>query len=165
MRTGIGYDIHGLVKNRKLVLGGVEIDFELGLAGHSDADVVIHSICDAILGAGALGDIGKHFPDTDEKYKDVSSLKLLCEVKEKINNINYGVNNIDVTIICEKPKLLDYIEQMRKELSSALDVPTGDINIKATTNEKFGSIGKGEAIAAVSVATIIPIPKYNMEKG
>jgi 2-C-methyl-D-erythritol 2,4-cyclodiphosphate synthase len=158
MRTGIGYDIHKLTKDRKLILGGVNIDFNLGLAGHSDADVLIHSICDALLGAAALGDIGYHFPDTDEKYKGASSIELLKEVKGKIKSKNYEVNNIDATIICEQPKLSGYIKEMILNIAQALEVPEYDINIKATTNEKLGTLGREEGIASMAVATIISTP-------
>jgi 2-C-methyl-D-erythritol 2,4-cyclodiphosphate synthase len=164
MRTGIGYDIHRLVKNRELVLGGVKIDFELGLEGHSDADVLTHAICDALLGAAALGDIGCHYPDNDEKYKNISSLKLLSDVKEKINAKNFEVNNVDATIICEKPKLVEYIKEMVSKVAGALGVLEHDINVKATTNEKMGEVGKGEAIAAFAVATIIPSPNFGAER-
>ncbi len=155
MRTGIGYDIHRLVKNRKLILGGVQIKYELGLDGHSDADVVIHSICDALLGAAALGDIGQHFPDTDEKYRGISSLKLLEEVREKVKS---DINNIDVTIISEKPELSMYLKEMKEKIADAVRVPAYDVNVKATTNERLGAIGRGEAIASIAVATIIPAP-------
>ncbi len=155
MRTGIGYDIHRLVKNRKLILGGVQIKYELGLDGHSDADVVIHSICDALLGAAALGDIGQHFPDTDEKYRGISSLKLLEEVREKVKS---DINNIDVTIISEKPELSMYLKEMKEKIANAVRVPVYDVNVKATTNERLGAIGRGEAIASIAVATIIPAP-------
>ncbi|MFC2062034.1 2-C-methyl-D-erythritol 2,4-cyclodiphosphate synthase [Elusimicrobiota bacterium] len=160
MRTGIGYDIHKLVKGRKLVLGGVELESELGLEGHSDADVVVHSVCDALLGAASLGDIGIHFPDTDNSYKDVLSLKLLQEVKNMINGKNYEVNNIDITIICEKPRLSGYAEDMVRNISETLDMPKYDVNIKTTTNEGLGPVGKGEAIASMAVVTIIPTTDY-----
>ena len=156
MKTGIGYDIHPLVQGRRLVLGGVEIDFILGLDGHSDADVVVHSICDAILGAASLGDIGKHFPSSDESLKGISSLKLLRKVDGKIKAVNYEVNNIDVTIICEKPNLSGYIKKMCKNICDTLKVPIYDVNIKATTNKKIGPIGEGSAIASLAVATIVP---------
>ncbi|MFH1415241.1 MAG: 2-C-methyl-D-erythritol 2,4-cyclodiphosphate synthase [Elusimicrobiota bacterium] len=157
MRTGIGYDIHRLVKGRKLVLGGIEIDHESGLQGHSDADVVVHSICDAILGAAGLGDIGRHFPDTDDRNKGISSMELLKKVIEKIDK---DINNVDVTVICEKPELASYIKDMQENIAKTIGVPVYDVNIKATTNEGLGSIGKGEAIASISVVTIIPSPKY-----
>ncbi len=159
MRTGIGYDIHRIIKGRKLVLGGVEIDSKFGLDGHSDADVITHSVCDALLGAAALGDIGQHFPDNDERYKNISSLKLLAEV---IKLINRDVNNVDVTVICENPKLEQYLGDMKDNIASIIGVPSHDINIKATTNEQIGEIGRGEAIAAIAIATIIPTPKYDV---
>ncbi len=154
MRTGIGYDIHKLVKGRALILGGVKIKYEKGLMGHSDADVVIHSICDALLGAASLGDIGKHFPPTDEKYKNIFSLELLKNVHKKIKEKNYEVNNIDVTIICESPTLSDWTKSMCQNISNALNVTEENISIKATTNEGLGAIGKGKAISAFAVATI-----------
>jgi len=154
MRIGFGYDIHRLVEDRKLFLGGIEISHTLGLLGHSDADVLIHAICDALLGAAALGDIGKHFPDNDEKYKDISSLILLKDVNEKISNTGYSINNIDCTIVAEKPKLNPYISQMVECLSKALSMPPGDINIKATTNEGLGPVGQEQGISAHAVVTI-----------
>jgi 2-C-methyl-D-erythritol 2,4-cyclodiphosphate synthase len=159
MRTGIGYDIHRLVSGRDLIIGGVKIEYNMGLAGHSDADVVVHAVCDALLGAASLGDIGRHFPDTDEKYKDISSLELLHRIKEKIREVNYEANNIDITVICEEPKLRDHILNMEENISRTLDIPVHDVNIKATTNEKVDSIGQNEAIAAFAVATIIPSPE------
>ncbi|MFC2048636.1 2-C-methyl-D-erythritol 2,4-cyclodiphosphate synthase [Elusimicrobiota bacterium] len=164
MRTGIGYDIHRLSDDRKMILAGIEIDYEQGLLGYSDADVVIHAICDAILGAASLGDIGRHFPDTDMQYKDISSLKLLDSVREKINQKNYEVNNVDVTIVCEKPKLNPYIEAMEEKLSDVLKIRKNDINVKATTNEGLGSIGESKAVASWAVATIIPTPDYIKHK-
>jgi len=153
MRVGIGYDIHRLVEGRKLIIGGVEIPFEKGLLGHSDADVLVHSICDALLGAMELGDIGKHFPDTDEKYKGISSMKLLKEVMEKIKKGNFKIVNIDTNIIAEKPRLLPYIEEMKKNLRKILGKDVS-INIKARTNEGLGEIGKGEAIASQAIVLL-----------
>jgi len=156
MRTGIGYDIHKLIEGRKLILGGEEIDYEKGLEGHSDADVIIHAVADAILGSASLGDIGKYFPDTEAAFKGVSSIKLLAKIREMIAKKNYEVNNVDVTVICEKPNLSGYMKKMCKNIADTLKIPQYDVNIKATTNEKLGEIGKGNAIAAFSVVTIIP---------
>ena len=153
MRVGIGYDIHRLVEGRKLIIGGVEIPFEKGLLGHSDADVLVHSICDALLGAMGLGDIGKHFPDTDEKYKGISSMELLKEVVEKIKKGKFEIVNIDANIIAEKPKLLPYIEEMKKNLRKILGKNVS-VNIKARTNEGLGEIGRGEAIASQAIVLL-----------
>ena len=139
MRVGIGYDIHRLVKGRKLIIGGVEIPFEKGLLGHSDADVLVHSICDALLGAMGLGDIGQHFPDTDEKYKGISSMELLKKVVEKVKKGKFKIINIDANIIAEKPKLLPYIEEMKKNIRKILGKDVS-VNIKARTNEGLGEI-------------------------
>jgi 2-C-methyl-D-erythritol 2,4-cyclodiphosphate synthase len=154
MKVGIGYDVHRLVRGRRLVLGGVQIPFEKGLSGHSDADVLTHSICDAILGALGKGDIGRHFPDTDPKYKDISSLILLKKVSEIMTEVNFQVNNLDSVIIAEKPHLAPYIEDMEKNLSRVLKINRELINIKATTNEGLGWIGKGEGIAAYSIVSL-----------
>ena len=159
MRTGIGYDIHRMEEGRKLVLGGVNIDSARGLAGHSDADVVIHAVCDSLFGAASLGDIGRHFPDTDEAYKDIYSMKLLERTKEKIREVNYEVNNIDVSIICQEPKLHPYISAMEENIAKMLNIPVRDVNVKATTNEGLDSTGRSESIAAFAVATIIPSPE------
>jgi len=153
MRVGIGYDIHRLVRGRKLIIGGVEIPFEKGLLGHSDADVLVHSICDALLGAMGLGDIGQHFPDTDEKYKGISSMKLLKEVMEKVKKGKFKIINIDANIIAEKPKLLPYIEEMKKNIRKILGKDVS-VNIKARTNEGLGEIGRGEAIASQSIVLL-----------
>lgn len=155
MRVGIGYDVHRLVENRKLIIGGVDIPYEKGLMGHSDADVLLHAIKDSILGAAALGDIGKHFPDTDERYKGANSLDLLKEVKALIGKKGYTVNNIDATIIAQKPKMAPYIEEMRKNIALALNIEMDQINVKATTTEGLGFVGMGEGIAANSIASII----------
>lgn len=154
MKVGIGYDIHRLVTGRKLVLGGVEIPFEKGLFGHSDADVLAHSICDAILGALGKGDIGLHFPDTDPKYKDISSLILLGKVSEIMTEANFQVNNLDSVIIAQSPRLLSYIEEMKKNVSGVLNSSREVINIKATTNEGLGLIGQGEGIAAYTIVSL-----------
>ena len=155
MRVGIGYDVHALVKDQSLILGGVKIEHSLGLLGHSDADVLVHSIMDALLGAAGLGDIGKHFPDTDEQYKGISSLKLLVLVKEKLEFHGFRVNNIDAVIIAQAPKLAPYIEQMEENISKALNIDESLINIKATTTERLGFAGKEEGIAAESIVSII----------
>lgn len=154
MKIGIGYDSHRLVTGRSLILGGVEISHDKGLLGHSDADVLLHAICDAILGALGEGDIGKHFPDTDPSYKDISSLKLLLIVKELAENKGYRVNNVDATVILEKPKLRSYIDKMIQNISNILDIETQRVNIKASTNEGMGFIGRNEGIAVISVASI-----------
>ena len=154
MRVGIGYDIHRTVKNRKLILGGVEIPFEFGLEGHSDADVLIHAIIDALLGAAALGDIGTHFPDTDPKYENISSIELLKYTHKILVDNMFQIVDIDSTIIAERPKLLPYIQNMRENIASALDINIEQISVKAKTNEGLDSIGRGEAIAAIAVATV-----------
>lgn len=155
IRVGHGYDVHKLVENRKLILGGIEIDYEFGLLGHSDADVLLHAICDALLGASGLGDIGKHFPDTDEKYKGIDSKILLSNVNEKIKVLGYKISNIDATIVAQKPKLAGYLNDMKSTISSILDVDIDRINIKATTEEELGFTGRKEGIAAHAVCIII----------
>jgi len=155
MRVGIGYDVHALVENQSLILGGVKIEHSLGLLGHSDADVLIHSIMDALLGAAGLGDIGKHFPDTDEQYKGISSLKLLVLVKEKLEFHGFKINNIDSVIIAQSPKLATYINQMEEKISKALKINQSLINIKATTTERLGFVGREEGIASESIVSII----------
>lgn len=154
MRVGMGYDVHKLVENRKLIIGGVEIPYEKGLLGHSDADVLLHAIMDSLLGACALGDIGKHFPDTDDKFKGISSIQLLKETAILINNKGYVVNNIDATIIAQRPKMLPHIENMRKNISNALNIDIDRINIKATTEEGLGFTGEGHGISAQSIASV-----------
>lgn len=154
MRIGFGYDVHKLVENRKLIIGGIDIPFEKGLLGHSDADVLVHSIMDSILGALALGDIGKHFPDTDIKYKDISSLYLLSLVSNIMNESGYIIGNIDSTIGAERPKLAPHIEAMREKISKILNTPISNINIKATTTEKLGFIGREEGISSYSVCLL-----------
>ncbi len=160
MRIGMGYDVHRLVEERKLILGGVLIPYEKGLLGHSDADVVVHAIIDALLGAAALGDIGKHFPDSDEKYKGISSIKLLEEVQKKIEEQLYVIENIDVTIIAQKPKLLPYINQMILNISKTLKIMESQINIKATTEEGLGFTGAGEGIATHAICLLSEIHNY-----
>ncbi|NLB34893.1 MAG: 2-C-methyl-D-erythritol 2,4-cyclodiphosphate synthase, partial [Elusimicrobia bacterium] len=153
MRSGIGYDIHRLGRNRPLILGGVKIPHKKGLIGHSDADVLIHAIIDAILGAAALGDIGQHFPDSDPEFKGVSSLYLLEQVNLLLRKAGYEVNNIDSTIVCEEPKLSGYIEEMRENISKILDIPISDVSVKATTNEGLGEEGKKNAISSTAIST------------
>jgi 2-C-methyl-D-erythritol 2,4-cyclodiphosphate synthase len=157
MKIGIGYDVHGLVKGRKLIIGGVEIPFEKGLLGHSDADVLIHAIMDSILGALGLGDIGKHFPDTDNQYKDISSLVLLERVYAIMAKNNYEIGNIDTIIVAQRPKLAPYIENMKRQISKVLNTSIYSINIKATTTEKLGFEGREEGISAHSVCLLVPI--------
>lgn len=154
MRIGFGYDVHKLVDNRKLILGGVEIPHTFGLLGHSDADVLLHSISDAILGAACLGDIGKHFPDTDPKYKGADSLKLLGEAYRLVMEKGYRIGNIDVTVAAQKPKLAPYIEKMRENIAQALQCDTDKISVKATTTEKLGFEGREEGISSYCVCII-----------
>ena len=154
MRIGHGYDVHRLVPNRALILGGVTIPYELGLLGHSDADVLLHAVSDALLGAAALGDIGVHFPDTDPAYKGADSLKLLAAVAEKIDTAGYRVGNIDVTMIAQKPKLKDYIPQMRKNIADCLGVGVETVNVKATTEEHLGFTGDGSGMACHAVCLL-----------
>lgn len=154
MRIGQGYDVHRLAEGRELILCGVNIPYNLGLLGHSDADVAIHALCDALLGAAGLYDIGRHFPDTDEKYHGISSMILLENVVEKINEKGYNISNFDITIIAQRPKLLPYIEKMRENMSKATGVQTDRINIKATTTEHLGFEGRGEGISAMAVALL-----------
>jgi len=155
VRAGIGYDVHRLVPGRKLILGGVDIPHTLGLDGHSDADVLLHAIKDALLGAAALGDIGRHFPDTDERYKGISSLALLGTVRQLLAEHGFCVNNIDATIVAQKPKLAPYIAQMNKNIAEVLGVNTGQINVKATTSEGLGFAGTEQGIAAYATVTIV----------
>lgn len=155
MRIGIGYDVHKLVEGRKLIIGGVEIPCEKGLLGHSDADVLVHAVMDSILGALGLGDIGKHFPDDDIQYKDISSLVLLERVYNIMSQSNYRIGNIDGIIIAEKPKMAPYIEDMKKNMAKTLRAPLSCINIKATTTEKLGFEGRGEGISAQSICLLV----------
>lgn len=154
MRFGIGYDVHRLAVNRKLVLGGVEIPFVKGLMGHSDADVVCHAIADAILGAAALGDIGKHFPDTDPRFKDISSLVLLKHVSELINHNRFKIVNIDSTVVLQQPKVSPYIRKMRENIAQALGLRVDQVSVKATTNEELGFIGMGDGAAVYAIASL-----------
>jgi len=154
MRTGIGYDVHRLVAGRKLVLGGIEIPYEKGLLGHSDADVLVHAVCDALLGAAGLGDIGLHFPDTDPKYKDISSLTLLTQTSVMVRKKGLTILNIDTIIFAEAPKIGPYRKIMQENLAAAVNVDPGCVNIKATTTEGLGIIGKGEGIGAMCVVLV-----------
>lgn len=154
MRVGLGYDVHQLVEDRLLILGGVTIPFEKGLLGHSDADVLVHAIMDALIGAMALGDIGKHFPDTDEQYKGISSIKLLEHVRELIQRQNYSIGNIDATIIAEKPKMAPYIDEMKKNIAKTLQIDLNQLNIKATTEEGLGFTGEGLGISAQAICLL-----------
>ena len=154
-RVGTGYDVHRLVENRKLILCGVEVPYELGLLGHSDADVALHALSDALLGAAALGDIGKHFPDTDERFKGADSAKLLEHVVLLVQEKGWQVNNVDVTIIAQRPKLASYIPAMRTRVAQVLKIDEDCVNVKATTTEKLGFTGRGEGIAAEAVASLV----------
>jgi len=154
MRVGLGYDVHRLVENRKLILGGVEIPYDKGLLGHSDADVLLHAIMDSLLGACALGDIGKHFPDTDNTFRGISSIVLLQETGKLVFKAGYLINNIDATIIAQKPKMLPYIEHMRENISAALAIDINKINIKATTEEGLGFTGEMLGISSQSIASV-----------
>jgi 2-C-methyl-D-erythritol 2,4-cyclodiphosphate synthase len=154
MRIGIGYDIHPLINNRRLVLGGLEIPFNKGLEGWSDADVLIHAVIDALLGAAALGDIGSHFPPGNPQYKNISSLELLIRVKDKLKKFGWSIGNIDVTVVTEQPKLREYVDSMRQQLSLALEIKINQVSIKASTNNGIGSLGRNDGIAAYAVASI-----------
>lgn len=154
MRIGFGYDVHQLVEDRDLIIGGVNIPFEKGLLGHSDADVLVHTIMDSILGALALGDIGKHFPDTDMEYKDISSLELLKRVYSLMENQGYKIGNIDATIAAQRPKLAPHIDDMRENISKILNISKEELNIKATTTEKLGFVGREEGISAYAVTLL-----------
>lgn len=163
MRIGTGYDVHKLVSDRKLIMGGVIIPYEKGLLGHSDADVLVHAIMDALLGAAALGDIGKHFPDSDPAYKGASSIELLKKVKELIEDKLYMVENIDATIIAQKPKLATYLPQMVQNIATALGMEEDRVNIKATTEEGLGFTGAGEGIAAQAVCLLESMMNYQYD--
>ena len=154
MRIGTGYDVHRLTSGRKLILGGVEIPFEKGLLGHSDADVLIHSICDALLGAAGLGDIGLHFPDTDSKFKDISSIKLLEETYKMVTEKGFNLVNIDSTVFAQEPKISPFREKMQQNIARAMNAYSNCVNIKATTTEGLGMFGRGEGIGAMSVVLI-----------
>ena len=153
-RFGMGYDVHRLVEGRKLILGGVELPWEKGLLGHSDADVLLHAIADALLGAAALGDIGKHFPDTDDKFKGADSMKLLTEVARLVHEKGYTVGNVDATIVAQAPKLAPHIEKMAENIAKVLGVERDAVNVKATTEERLGFTGSGEGMSAYAVAGI-----------
>ena len=154
MRIGMGYDVHRLTDNRKLILGGVEIPYEKGLLGHSDADVLLHAVMDALLGAAGLGDIGQHFPDSDPAYKGISSIKLLEEVGQLLDEAGYVIENIDATIIAQRPKMRPYIRQMIENIAETLKVEPGQVNVKATTEEGLGFTGTGEGISAQAVCLL-----------
>jgi 2-C-methyl-D-erythritol 2,4-cyclodiphosphate synthase len=154
MRIGMGYDVHALTTGRDLILGGVNIPHETGLLGHSDADVLLHAIMDALLGAAALGDIGKHFPDTDERYRGISSLKLLSHVGSLIEEHGYVVGNIDATIIAQRPKLRPYIDEMEQNIAQTLHITKDQVNVKATTEEKLGFTGREEGISSMAVCLL-----------
>ena len=160
MRVGMGYDVHRLVPERNLIIGGVKIPYEKGLLGHSDADVLLHAIMDALLGAAALGDIGKHFPDNDPAYKGADSLMLLGRVGEILSEEGYVIENIDSTIIAQKPKMAPHIEQMRKNIADTLGLDISRVNVKATTEEGLGFTGTGEGISAQTVALIMSVENY-----
>jgi 2-C-methyl-D-erythritol 2,4-cyclodiphosphate synthase len=155
MRIGIGYDVHKLVEGRKLILGGVEISHEKGLLGHSDADVLVHAIMDSIIGALALGDIGKHFPDTDNEYKDISSMKLLERIWQLMDECGYSIGNIDCVVAAQRPKLATYIGQMRDNIASVLRTSKDNISVKATTTEKLGFEGREEGISSQAVCILV----------
>lgn len=154
MRIGTGYDVHRLISGRKLILGGVAIPFEKGLLGHSDADVLVHSICDAFLGAAGLGDMGLHFPDTDSKFKDISSIKLLEETYKMVIKKGFNLINIDSTVFAQEPKIFTFREKMQQNIASAMNINQNCVNIKATTTEGLGIFGRGEGIGAMSVVLI-----------
>ena len=154
MRIGIGYDVHRLVEGRSLILGGVSIAYDKGLLGHSDADVLVHAICDALLGAAGLGDIGSHFPDDDPQYKDISSLKLLSQTCRLLTDKGYRIVNLDATILAEAPKLAPHRQKMQTNLADTMNISADNINIKATTTEGLGVIGKGKGIGAMCIAMI-----------
>ncbi len=155
MRIGLGYDVHRLVEGRPLIIGGVAIPYERGLLGHSDADVLLHAISDGLLGAAALGDIGKHFPDNDDSFKGADSLVLLARALDLVKNRGYVVNNVDSVIIAERPKMAPHIDDMRKNIANALEVDIDVVSVKATTTEGLGATGRGEGIAAQAIVSII----------
>lgn len=165
MRMGMGYDVHKLVEGRELILGGVKVPHTLGLLGHSDADVLVHAIMDALLGAAALGDIGRHFPDTDPQYKGISSMKLLEHVRGLLEEKGYVVENIDATVIAQKPKLAPYIEQMRENIAGTLEIAMDQVNIKATTEEGLGFTGTQEGISAHAVCLLDGLYESSMAVG
>ena len=156
-RTGIGYDSHRLAEGRRLILGGVEIRHQQGLAGHSDADVLTHAVIDALLGAAGLGDIGQHFPDTDERFEDADSMALLGLVLAMVADLGLRPVNVDCTVVIEQPKVAPHRERIRLRLATALGLAPGDVNVKATTGEGIGFVGRGEGVAAIAVATLEPL--------
>ena len=160
MRVGMGYDVHRLTAGRKLILGGVEIPYGKGLLGHSDADVLVHAVMDALLGAAALGDIGKHFPDTDPEYEGVSSIRLLEHVGRLLDEKGYVIENIDATVVAQRPKMRPYIEQMRENIATALRIETDQVNVKATTKEGLGFTGTGEGISSQAVCAVEKYTNY-----
>ena len=163
MRIGHGYDVHRLVEDRKLIMGGVEIPYEKGLLGHSDADVLLHAVMDAVLGAAALGDIGQHFPDSDERYKGISSIALLKEVGKILQENGYMIENIDSTVIAQRPKLLPYRPQMAENIAAALGIEKEQVSVKATTEEGLGFTGTGEGISAQAIALLSSVADYAPE--
>lgn len=163
MRVGMGYDVHKLAEGRPLILGGVHVPYEKGLLGHSDADVLLHAICDALLGAAALGDIGRHFPDTDPEYKGADSMELLKKVRELVEKECYLIENVDATVIAQKPKLAPYIEEMREKIAETLGVGRKQINVKATTEEHLGFTGEGLGISAQAVCMLTTVDDYIYE--
>lgn len=160
MRIGMGYDVHKLVEDRKLILGGVDIPYEKGLLGHSDADVLLHAVMDALFGAAALGDIGKHFPDTDTRYQGISSMELLKIAGQMLDENQYIIENIDATIIAQSPKMRPYIDEMRANIAKALGIEVNQINVKATTEEGLGFTGSGEGISAQAVCSLSSVSNY-----
>lgn len=154
MRTGLGYDVHRLVSGRRLILGGVEIPFEKGLLGHSDADVLVHAVCDALLGAAGLGDIGEHFPDTDPAFKNISSLKLLKRICDMVRANGFRVNNLDATVFAQAPRLSPFKAEMTQSLARVVETTPDRINIKATTTEGLGAVGRGEGMSAMCIASL-----------
>ncbi len=154
IRTGLGIDTHAFARGRPLILGGVDIPHEVGLAGHSDADVLTHAVIDALLGAAALGDIGQHFPDTDERFQDADSLELLRTVVVFLGERGFAIGNVDATVVLERPKVAPYRDAIRDALAGALGLPAGAVNVKATTGEGMGFVGRGEGVAALAVATV-----------
>jgi 2-C-methyl-D-erythritol 2,4-cyclodiphosphate synthase len=156
MRVGFGYDVHRIVENRPLIIGGVNIPFEKGLQGHSDADVMAHAVADALLGAAGLGDIGEHFPDTDEQYKKFDSMIFLKEIEKKVNFEKYKISNVDITLVLQKPKISQYKSQMEDNIAKNLFLNPNQVNVKATTSEGLGFVGKEEGIACYAVALLLP---------
>ena len=165
MRIGHGYDVHRFAENRKLILGGVEIEYDYGLLGHSDADVLTHAICDALLGAAALGDIGKHFPDHDPAYLGADSIRLLEHVVELLSQLGYQIQNIDSTVIAQKPKLAPHIEGMRKKIACACGIAVDCVNVKATTEERLGFTGREEGMAAQAICSLATMYEASIQVG